>query len=386
MSDHFSGPRAMAGPAADITDMWAFPSPERPGHLVLAVGMQPAAMPGAHFSDEVLTRIRLRPLEIAGAGAKRCFPFAPESEELVVELGFSAPRPTGSNGTRVQEGWCRVPSGETLDFTVGDEQRAEGDAVRVYAGYRADPFFFDVPAWFQSVEAGRLLFQEQGTNILDGLNLMAIVVELDTAMLAGGPLFGVASETVAAGPLPIRIDRFGRPEIKNVMLNQQGFDKVNATIELRDLYNLEDAFHMSGDYRPVYATRLNANLAAFDQLDGETGWQLGPDGEHPLTELLLDDYMVVDVSKPLATDSFFEIESAVLQGRAHETCGGRWLDDDVMDTIFTFMVSGVPGTHVSDGVDAPWKAAAMAFPYFASPNPNPPAIAEVVAGLGAQDA
>jgi hypothetical protein len=196
----------------------------------------------------------------------------------------------------------------------------------------------------------------------------------------------VASETVAAGPLPIRIDRFGRPEIKNVMLAPPDFDKVNATIELRDLYNLEDAFHMSGDYRPVYATRLNANLAAFDQLDGETGWQLGPNGEHPLTELLLDDYMVVDVSKPFATDSFFEIESAVLQGRAHETCGGRWLDDDVMDTIFTFMVSGVPGTHVSDGVDAPWKAAAMAFPYFASPNPNPPAIAEVVAALGAQDA
>ena len=39
MSDHFSGPRAIAGPAGDITDLWAFPSPERPGHLVLVAGV-----------------------------------------------------------------------------------------------------------------------------------------------------------------------------------------------------------------------------------------------------------------------------------------------------------------------------------------------------------
>ena len=37
MSDHFSGPRALAGPAGDICDVYAFPSPERPGHLVLVM-------------------------------------------------------------------------------------------------------------------------------------------------------------------------------------------------------------------------------------------------------------------------------------------------------------------------------------------------------------
>ena len=371
MSDHFSGPRAIAGPAADITDLWVFPSPERPGRLVLAVGLQPAAMPDAHFSDAILTRFRLRPLAIAGPGAKHPFPFGPESEELVVECGFSAPR------RGVQEGWLRTPSGETVTFTVGDVTGGEGAGVRVYAGYRADPFFFDVPAWIETVKAGRPMFKQPGTNILDGLNLLAIVVELDIDMLVRdgrGPLFGVVAETVAAGPLPIRIDRFGRPEIKNVILAQKGFDDVNAEMELRDLYNLEDAYHMSGDYRPAYAARLDANLAAFDRLDGETGWELGPDGEHPLTDLLLDDYMIVDVSKPFAADSFFEIETAMLEGRPHETCGGRWLDDDIMDTMFTFMISGVPGARVSDGVDAPWAPSSTAFPHFAPPNPEPPDI------------
>ena len=35
VSDHISGPRALADPIADITDVYAFPSPERSGHLVL---------------------------------------------------------------------------------------------------------------------------------------------------------------------------------------------------------------------------------------------------------------------------------------------------------------------------------------------------------------
>ena len=43
MSDHISGPRALADPIADITDVYAFPSPERPGHLVLVMNTLPFA-------------------------------------------------------------------------------------------------------------------------------------------------------------------------------------------------------------------------------------------------------------------------------------------------------------------------------------------------------
>lgn len=38
-----------------------------------------------------------------------------------------------------------------------------------------------------------------------------------------------------------------------------------------------------------------------------------------LTELLLADFMVVDVSKPYAEDSDLEIERALLKGASHET-------------------------------------------------------------------
>jgi len=41
MSDHFSGPAVLGDPSADITDFYAFPSPERPENLVLIMDVFP---------------------------------------------------------------------------------------------------------------------------------------------------------------------------------------------------------------------------------------------------------------------------------------------------------------------------------------------------------
>jgi hypothetical protein len=43
---------------------------------------------------------------------------------------------------------------------------------------------------------------------------------------------------------------------------------------------------------------------------------------------MLADYLIVDVTKPYATDGFFEIERSTLEGRVHKTCGGRSLNGD----------------------------------------------------------
>jgi hypothetical protein len=98
---------------------------------------------------------------------------------------------------------------------------------------------------------------------------------------------------------------------------------VNRDLEIRDLYNAEDAFSLSPDYVGAYRARLNANLAFFDRLDGRIDWPLDDQGVHPLTELLLADFLVVDMSKPFASEGHLEIERAVLRGRPHTTCGGR---------------------------------------------------------------
>lgn len=372
MSDHFSGPRAIAGPAGDICDLYAFPSPERPGHLVLVLDVLPNASHNSYFSEAIVCRFRLRPVTIGGVGATAAFPFAGEDKEIVFSCHFEAPQLGGAGVPPVQEGWCVAPSGETTRFRVNDEQGASSDGLRVYAGLRAEPFFLDVQGLIESQKTGRLAFKEVGTNFAVGFNVLSIVVEVDCRpWLSSGSLLGVVGETVVAGKLPIRIERIGRPEIKNVILQLKQFDKVNRDLEVRDLYNLEDAFHMSKDYGGVYRARMNANLAMNDRLDGKTDWPLGADGVHPLTELLLADYLVVDITKPYASDSFFEIEQATLDGRIHQTCGGRSLNDDVIDTLLTLIVNGGKGPRVSDGVDRPATAVSDVFPYQAPPTHEP---------------
>ena len=51
-----------ADPIADITDVYAFPSPERRGQLVLVMNTLPFAPPSALLSDGLVYRFRLRPL------------------------------------------------------------------------------------------------------------------------------------------------------------------------------------------------------------------------------------------------------------------------------------------------------------------------------------
>ena len=89
MSHHISGPRAVAEPIADITDLYAFPSPERPGSLVLVLNTLPFAPPSAQFSDGLIYRFRLRPLTAAGRDDSA--PFAAGPEELVFDCVFSEP-------------------------------------------------------------------------------------------------------------------------------------------------------------------------------------------------------------------------------------------------------------------------------------------------------
>ena len=88
MSDHISGPRALADPIADITDVYAFPSPETPGRLVLVLNTLPMAKPSDLFSAGLLYRFRLRPLAPPTSGGPGAF--VPGDEELVLDCVFDA--------------------------------------------------------------------------------------------------------------------------------------------------------------------------------------------------------------------------------------------------------------------------------------------------------
>jgi len=371
MSDHISGPRALAEPIADITDFYAFPSPERPGHLVLAMNTMPFAMPSQPFSEALIYRFRVRPLTVGGRGDP--VPFTVGAEEYVFNVVFSAPENRNGAGGIMQGAACTIPAGEAVCFTVNDERGDQAHGVRVFAGPRWDPFIMDAAAALETISTGKLAFTDPGSIYLDGKNVLSLVVEFDCAMLGDAVLAAMVAETLTRGKLTVRFERTGRPEVKNLMLAPKQFDQVNRDLEIRDLYNAEDAFHLSQAYRGAYRARLNANLAFWDSLDGQVDWLADDNGTHPLTELLLADFLVVDLTKPYAEQgSFLEIELAARAGRAHRTCGGRALNDDVMDTIFTLLINAGNGPPVRDGVDRATRPASRTFPYLAAPNPDPP--------------
>jgi Domain of unknown function (DUF4331) len=373
MSDHISGPRALAEPIADITDVYAFPSPERPGRLVLVLNTLPFAKPSDLLSDGLVYRFRLRPLTVSAHVDPAPVPFAVGTEEFVFDCVFSRPVEADSGRGVEQEGTCTTPAGETVSFCVNDEHGRSAHGVRVFAGSRWDPFIMDAPAALKTIATGRLAFTDPGSIFLDGKNVLSLVVEVDYALLGNAELIGVVAETLTRGKFQVRIERVGRPEVKNMMLAPKQFDRVNQDLEIRDLYNTEDAFHLAEAYQGAYRARLNANLAFWDGLDGKTDWTTDGNDDHPLTNLLLADFLVVDLTKPYAEHgSFLEIELAARRGQAHETCGGRALNDDVIDTIFTQLVNAGNGPVIRDGVDRATRPAARTFPYLASPNPDPP--------------
>ena len=373
MSDHASGPRAFADPVVDITDMYAFPSPRYPGILILVLNVFPFAGLSALFSDAVDYRFRLRPGSIALSRASGIFSIS--EKEYTFSCRFGAPvKREGSVGL-VQEGSCTASGGQVVRFRVNDEQGGQTEGLRVFSGVRMDPFFFDGVKALETIMTGKLAFVGKGSATVFRQNVLSIVIEVDVARIfepGDGPLFAVVGETLTTGSLKFRLERFGRAEIKNFLLLPKNFDKVNRDIELRDVYNEEDAFKPRPAYCDAYRARFNANLVFWDELDGKTDWLPDGRGAHPLTDFLLADFMVVDVSKPFTEDSYLEIERMVLKGEEHHTCGGRWLNDDSIDTLLTLLINAGNDARISDGVDQATVPASHTFPYLAPPEPNPP--------------
>lgn len=161
-----------------------------------------------------------------------------------------------------------------------------------------------------------------------------------------------------ATPLPTgAIDRMGRPAINTALVSA----------ELKDEYNKTGTY--ASPFPSTFTKVFNDSLIFVDKLDGKDDWTLAT-GTHPLRDALLGDYLIVDTGKACPDKgSYLDVELFVLGLRttANTTCGGRTLNDDVMDTTLTALVTALK-SPVKDNVDAATKPAAATFPYLQAPN------------------
>jgi len=361
MSDHIDGPRSIGEPPADVTDLFAFTSPENSARTALAMCVFPSAGENALFSNVIDYAIAVRRVTVAGlASAAK---FEPSNDEIRFSFRFNVLEHDVA-GRVIQRGVCKLPGGRELSLTVNDEKGAstpERD-VRVFAGLRSDPFYL---AW-TIAEFKRV------PNLLQHDNVLCMVVEVDTRRVLDsgkGSLFGAIAETVpvprprgSVSHLPPRIDWVGRPEQTNIRLSNPG---LSGADDLRDLWNQQKPFAISSELQPLFLQRLKDSFADYDMRDGKADWT--PEALAANANVFLDDFLLFDVAKPITDQSHLEIEKSTLYGRPYQSGGGRTVDANSIDILLTWLVNH-DREFLQGGAAGATKPGMRVFPYFATPN------------------
>jgi hypothetical protein len=209
-ADHLDGPAATADAASDITDVYAWAKGDK---LTVIMNVSPLATTQSQFSDAVQYVFHL---ENSGA-------YGTPGEKTDVVCTFDA----------MQNINCLLgtPGGNVADAVKGNANVTTGimsdsQKMKVYAGLRADPFYFNLSGFKDAVStvkavAGTLMFDMsgcptvdattstlligmlQGTNMGAGApenffgaaNVLSIVLEIDKSLLAGGDIVAVWSST-----------------------------------------------------------------------------------------------------------------------------------------------------------------------------------------------
>jgi len=176
-SDHQDSPSGSTDTTADISDLFAFASPEKPGHLVVAMNVDPAAFSNAKFSDAVTYSIRLRP------------EYTSINRELRIDCSFdlvagSTDQIATCTGYKFDPANGRVYGRFGGKPTPVNQSTDGKDGLRIFTGLRADPFGIDAAGSGPPIR-GQGWQYTTGKNALAGLDVQSIVVEIDVVKLLG---------------------------------------------------------------------------------------------------------------------------------------------------------------------------------------------------------
>jgi hypothetical protein len=181
-ADHIDSP-SVTGTGSDITDFYAFASPEDDDNMVFVVNVQGLLSPGAtgaaSFDEEVMIEINIDNSESKD-----------NMEDLVIQATFEdgkvkvfgpvAPIQKGVTSTLVKGN--KMVEASISEYN-SDAVIGEGNGFKVFAGPRDDPFFFDLNA-YKAILAGTAdSFDEPGDDTFAGTNVMSLVIEVPKSML-----------------------------------------------------------------------------------------------------------------------------------------------------------------------------------------------------------
>jgi hypothetical protein len=197
-ADHLDGPAPTKDPPADITDTYAWVEADK---VLLVMDVAPLATKDSKFSDAILYALHVDSMETYGAKATT-------SVDIICSFDTK----------QVVSCWV----GDKKAYVTGDASASDGiksddGALHVFTGLRADPFFFNLDGFKDTVTtvdaaaaslkfdssgcpgvdaatSGVLVGMLQGTmqgkmpakNFFEAANVLSIVLEVDKKLLTGG--------------------------------------------------------------------------------------------------------------------------------------------------------------------------------------------------------
>ncbi|MBS4042566.1 MAG: DUF4331 family protein [Chitinophagaceae bacterium] len=182
-ADHIDSPTVTSQPT-DITDLYVFQG-QSTGNMVFVANSQgllsPSAAAAARFDENTLLEFNIDNN-------------ADNVEDLVIQCRYDAasnkmlvygPISPSESGTRSKlEGSVTAEVAVTAYASSSSPQIGTGTTgVKVFAGPRDDPFFFDL-GQYKKILAGQATgFNNPGTDTFAGTNVLSVVVEVPKSML-----------------------------------------------------------------------------------------------------------------------------------------------------------------------------------------------------------
>lgn len=348
-ADHRDSPLNQANATADINDVYAFRSPENSNNLVLALSVNPLIVPADN-----LTRGNFDPSVQYQVHMDR-------NGDLIDDVTVNI-RMTNNPPTLIVEG-LGAPLAARItppNATVPVVNSFLDGAVKIFAGLRDDPFFFDLAAFQQFVAnpqaPAKGLRPAGGGDPVDaftGTNILAIVIEAPVTVVTGAT--SASTGTVKAWVSTSRggrIDRMAIPAINTALIPSAQKDAFNQGSPITDAAN----------YRATASATITTLRGAVDKLFGNQAQDGGPLGQLTADQLagaLIPDIVTIDFSKPVQFPN------------------GRRLQDDVIDVALGLVLNRGGASGVADGIAANDKVFGGSFPYLAEPHAATPAAARL---------
>ena len=194
-ADHIDTP-AVTNKPTDITDVYVFRA-QNPDNMVFVVNTQgllsPGATAAAKFDENTLIEINI---DNTGDNV----------EDLVIQCiakngkmkvyGPAAPKVTGTisylNINKLSVQTDITMYGQDPVIGIGD------NGIKVFAGPRDDPFFFDLVRFRQVIAGTASSFNNPGSDTFAGTNVMGLVVEVPKSLLGSNGTINVWAESKSA--------------------------------------------------------------------------------------------------------------------------------------------------------------------------------------------